>query len=156
MDQAGSVLSTPPTNTPTDPTRRRFLCQTGAAVLVAIPPSAGAPALGGPVDPSYTIIDAHRAPRLAHSAALVEQNRLEELGDRFAGRVAEQPCFDECDAFDRLMGTAPMTVAGLSAWVAYLDDLRRADAWMFEDLPTASTTLIATFATALQNVAVAS
>ena len=143
-------------------TRRGFLSQAAAVAtgvsaltLAAIPRSAGAPAMAGPLDPIHGIMDGHRAARLAHSASLIEHNRLEELGDRDAGRVSEQPCSDECDAFDRLMGTAPTTVAGLSAWIAYLDEIRRADPWMFEDLPTASTTLIATFAASLQNVMVA-
>jgi hypothetical protein len=48
MTQADSVYSTPPTNTPVDPTRRRFL--TVAAVASAV--SAGTLAAAAAMDPS--------------------------------------------------------------------------------------------------------
>ena len=49
-----------------------------------------------------------------------------------------------------------MTFAGLVAWASYLDgEVRRDQEWVFEDHPAAST-LVATFAEALENLAVSS
>jgi hypothetical protein len=148
---------------PVDSTRRRFLSQAagvaaGGAVLAlaTIPPSSVAAAPAAALDPIYGIIDAHRAAYQAHLDAIDEQDRLERLGDPSAGWVSETPCVEAYDAFDRLIETAPVTFPGLIAWVACLDEIRRNDPANFEDLPTASTTLISTLTAALQNVTVAS
>jgi hypothetical protein len=66
MAQADSVLSTPPTNTPVDTTRRHFLLAVGggsAAMLAAtIAESAVLPKDSGlPADPVFALIDAHKA-----------------------------------------------------------------------------------------------
>jgi hypothetical protein len=160
---ADGMFSMPRTNSPADPTRRRFLSTVtsvaaGGAVLgmAAIPTAAVAKLPASPLDPIYGIIDHHRAACIAHSAALVEQTRLEELGDRDAGRVAAEPCFQECEAFDRLIETAPATAQGLLDWLAYLDEIRRLDPWKFEDMAGAAEALIVSFSAALQNVTVAS
>lgn len=79
MTQADCVLSTPPTNTPTNTTRRRFLSQAAgvaaggtALALAAIPPataaSAPASSLEGPYSPA--LVDASRALQHAHDALL--------------------------------------------------------------------------------------
>lgn len=148
---------------PVDSTRRRFLSQAAGVAaggtvlaLATIPPASAAAAPASSPDPIYSIIDAHRAACLAHSAALDESGRLEEMGDPLATSISEVPCSDEYDAFDLLIETAPVTFPGLVAWIAYLDEIRRENPWNFEDLPTASTTLIATLTEALGNLAVSS
>ena len=110
MTQADSVHSTPPTNTsaidhpimfpPVDPTRRRFLAVAAVASVV----SAGTLAAAAAMDPSvpaavtmprhstpdlmFGIIEAHRRASAAHGIALVEQARLEQIGDYLAGQDA--------------------------------------------------------------------
>ena len=81
MTRADSVLNTPPTNTPVDQTRRRFLSQAagvaaggGVLALAAFPPPA---AVAAPVDPVYGLIETHRAAHAAHILACDEQDRLD-------------------------------------------------------------------------------
>jgi hypothetical protein len=104
MTQADSVLSTPPTNTPVDTTRRRFLAVAAVASAVSAGTLAAATAMDPSVpaavtisrhstpDPVFGLIEAHRKAGRDHEAALVEQNRLERIGDKAADWVAEAPC----------------------------------------------------------------
>ena len=99
MTQADSVHSTPPTNTskidtPVDPTRRRFLAVAAVASAVSAGTLAAATAMDPSVpaavtiprhstpDPVFGLIEAHRKAGRDHEAALVEQNRLERIGDK--------------------------------------------------------------------------
>jgi hypothetical protein len=68
MTQADSVLSTPPTNTPVDPTRRHFLTVAVAAGAVAI----AAPATAGLAepDPIFAAIEKHRAAKIPWDKAV--------------------------------------------------------------------------------------
>jgi hypothetical protein len=94
MTQADRVLSTPPTNTPTDPTRRHLLTiAAGGAVAAAIPTAtlAAAPA----VDPIFAAIDAHRQAHAASAAATAEIRRLVDLADQAVGRAIEIPSMIE-------------------------------------------------------------
>jgi hypothetical protein len=120
MSLADSSNSIP---VPAVSTRRAFISTAAGAVLAlaTIPPSAAA--LAGVLDPIYGIIDAHRAACKAYLDALDEQCRLEELEDPLADSVAEEPCHAELDAFDLLIETAPVTAAGLSVRIAYLDEI---------------------------------
>ena len=95
MTQADSVLSTPPTNTPADTTRRHFLLAVagGSAAMLAVPlAEAAATAPASQLDPASGLIEAHRTARAAHLAAIDEQNRLERLGDSNADWVTDGPC----------------------------------------------------------------
>jgi hypothetical protein len=58
MAKATRVYSTPPTNTPVDPTRRHLLTIAAAgAVAAAIPADLGIPTLAAPaVDPAFVLI----------------------------------------------------------------------------------------------------
>jgi hypothetical protein len=138
---------------PVDPTRRRFLSATaglaagGTALALATPPAPAAAAF----DTVFASIEAHRTARAALLAALAEQNRLEEIGDRSGHWLASVACHVATEAFDRLIATAPTTLAGLQAWAAHLDETRHAEAWMFEDEAPA---LIATLVEALENLVV--
>ena len=99
MTQADSVLSTPPTNTPVDTTRRRFLSiAAGSAVAAAIPTAALATAPA--VDPIFNLIEAHRKAHAAHMASLELLNRFERrYGAGQGSWVSTKPCHDEDDAF---------------------------------------------------------
>jgi hypothetical protein len=93
MTQADSVLSTPPTNTPADTTRRHFLLAVagGSAAMLAATLAEPA-ATASQLDPASGLIEAHRTARAAHLAAIDEQNRLERLGDSNADWVTDGPC----------------------------------------------------------------
>jgi hypothetical protein len=148
---------------PVGPTRRRFLSQAAgvaaggtALALATFPPAPAVAAPAGPLDPIFDLINSHRAARAAHLAAIDEQNRLDRLGDPDADSVAEGPCDAEWDSLDALIGSAPVTFAGLAAWAAYLDQIRRDEEWMLEDRSYAASGLIATLVEALGNLEVAS
>jgi hypothetical protein len=152
MTQADRVHSTPPTNTPVDPTRRRFLSQAagvaaGSTVLtLAISPASTALAPASPLDAVYGLIEAHRMAATAWHAYLKAHGHLEEIDD-------EDVCHAAMDAFHELVETAPKTFAGLVAWAAYLDEIRQQQAWIFEE---EGATLVVTLVEALGNLSVSS
>jgi hypothetical protein len=99
MTKADRVLSTPrktasKINTSVDPTRRRFLAVAAVASAVSAGTLAAATAMDASVpaavtisrhstpDPVFGLIEAHRKAGRDHEAALVEQNRLERIGDK--------------------------------------------------------------------------
>jgi hypothetical protein len=102
------------------------------------------------IDPVFGLIEAHRTARASHLAALEEQARLERIGDPLADTIASDPCHADANTFNDLIETAPQTFAGLQAWASYLDEIRRCEAWMFED---EAPTLIVTLVKALGNFA---
>jgi hypothetical protein len=79
MTQADSVYSTPPTNTPVDPTRRRFL--TVAAVASAV--SAGTLAAAAAMDPSIPAAAAKLAAQTLDAELIELGARFEPLVDRY-------------------------------------------------------------------------
>jgi hypothetical protein len=91
MTQADRVYSTPPTNTPVDPTRRHFLTVAAAgavATVAGIPTAVGNPATPA-VDPIYAAIDRHRAEQQAYGDALMARAELHELVPKEVWRL---PC----------------------------------------------------------------
>jgi hypothetical protein len=107
--------------------------------------SAGA-APAGAVDPTFSLIEAHRTASAAHAVACDEQAHLED-GD------AEEACLAAVSAFDDLIQTAPATLVGLVAWAAYLHEIRQVEEWLLEgEAPR----LIETLVEALGNLQVAS
>jgi hypothetical protein len=92
---------------------------------------------------------------VAHMDALKLQNRLERARAPDARLVSEKPCVDEDDAFEALVATPATTLAGLLAWLAYLQELDSEfeTEWMITDRACPST-LINSFAASLQNVGV--
>jgi hypothetical protein len=145
MAKADSVLSTPPTNTsaidhpmmfpPRDPTRRRFLTVAAVASVAGAGTLAAAAARAPDVpqavtaNPMFGMIEAHRRASAAHGIALVEQARLEQIGDLAAAwSIDEQPCHDEFNAFDALLSAEATTVPGIVAQLAYLQDIAERDA----------------------------
>jgi hypothetical protein len=156
MTQADRVHSTPPTNTPVDTTRRRFLSQAAgvaagstALALATSSPASAAVTPASPRDAVYGLIEAHRAAHAAHILACDEQDRLEQMGGP-SSDVAEGPCNADMDAIHELIQTAPTTLAGLVAWAKYLNEV---EAWMIEEQ---GAPLVATLNSTLRNVAVSS
>jgi hypothetical protein len=140
---------------PVDPTRRRFLSNAAGVAaggtvlaLATIPPASAAAAPAGSLDPVFRLIEAHRTATALHGAALVEQNRLEKLGDPRADDIAEAPCHADADAFDAFVETVPRTSAGLRAWAAYLGEILESEGWMVMDR---GPEIVATFVKALGN-----
>jgi hypothetical protein len=173
MIQADSVLSTPPTNTPADTTRRRFLITAAGASAMSVG-SLAASTIQIPVwpiaapsvsitpselvgftvpDPVFGLIEAHRKAGCDHEAALVEQARLEQVGDNAAAwLVSEAPCHAEFNAFDELLSAAATTVPGIVAQLAYLQEIAEHNAWMFSDREDSAARLLKGFAASIANV----
>jgi hypothetical protein len=129
MIQADSVHSTPPTSTPNDPTRRRFLSvAVGGATVLALPPSrAAAPA----ADPIYAVIERHRRACIEHTEAVNIHMDFEEIGmtgaklEKYESLVAETAAtYDRLeDAGLDLINTMPTTFAGILALCRYIKPL---------------------------------
>ena len=105
MTQADSVLSTPPTNTSVDPTRRRFITivAAGAAAIATT-----SPAMAGVAepDPNYAAFDAFRR---AHALFFAEFDGdiPDEIGDQYG---------DACSVMRRTRPTTPAGLAVLTTW----------------------------------------
>jgi hypothetical protein len=127
-------------------TRRGALC--------ALATAAAAPAFpaGLSGDPVFGLIEAHKQASLDHSAALVEQERLERIGDIAGSWAAETCCHAEFEAFDVLLSAAATTVPGIVAKLAYLQGIAESDAWMFDDREGCATSLLEGFAASISNV----
>jgi hypothetical protein len=155
MTKADCVYSTPPTNTPVDPTRRRFLTGAAGAAVVGIPTSnAGA----SEPDPIYAAIEAHRNAHAAHMAALELQARLEKTHRASeVSWVSTKPCHDANDAFDVFIAAPATTLPGLLAKLAYLQDLASdfETEWMIEEC-VGTLSLINSFAASIDNIMVQS
>ena len=167
MTQADSVLSTPPTNTPVDTTRRRFLTVAAGASFVGVgslAAAAMAPSVPAAVtilrtcatvahDPVFGLIEAHRKADRDFDAALDEQSRLEQIGDwAAADLVGEAPCHAAFNGFDVLLAAPAATLPGVRAKLAYLQDIAKRNAWMFTDRPNAAILLLEGFAASVANV----
>ncbi len=143
MTRADSVLSTPPTNTPTDTTRRRFLAVAavgsfvGAGSLAAaaiappnvpqavtIPPT---PCLAVPAvlsDPAFVLIADKRAADIAHGKAIDAEEEAEEHG------IGLDEAYDRCSAachaaqaiYWKLATTLPTTLAGVAAVLRFANE----------------------------------
>lgn len=138
-------------NPPVDPTRRRFLSvAAGGAVAAAIPIAvlADTPAL----DPVFDLIDIHRKAHAAHLAAIKEADRL---GESWSG-ITEQPCVDENDAFEILVGAAATTLPGILAKLDYLRELAEQEAWMLDEREGVALLLADSIVTSLRNAGVLS
>jgi hypothetical protein len=128
MDQAKRVLSTPPTNAPTDTTRRRFLTlAAGASVAsvgtlaVAAMPTAAPDSAACAADPAFALIRAKREADVLHSWAIEAQDVAEKWQgpSSDAARKADERCYAACLAVNeidwKLATTPPTTLAGVVA-----------------------------------------
>jgi hypothetical protein len=165
MTQAKRVHSTPPTNTsatnptgPVDSTRRGFIALAAGASIISVG-SIGAVAMPisatqvsyAPIDPIFTAIDAHRKANAAHWAVLKASEGISDWG------ITEQPCHDENNAFDVLIGAPAVTPAGLRAKLEYLRVIAEGEeAWMLDEREGAALLLIDSFIASLRNVGVLS
>jgi len=156
MTQADRVFSTPPTNMPIDPNRRRFLSiAAGGAVAAAIPTAtlAGIPA----IDPMFDLIEAHRKAHAAHMASLELQNRFERrYGAGQGSWISTKPCHDENEAFEALIAAAATTLPGLLAKLNYMEELSSEfeTEWMIEERPDPGV-LFRSFAESIANLTAA-
>jgi hypothetical protein len=156
MTQADSVLSTPPTNTPIDTTRRRLLnIVARAAVAVAIPTGAAAMPAVPSIDPVFQLIETDRATHIAHLASIELQNRYERRYGGGAGWISEEACCEEDEAFEAFVAAAAITMRGLIAKLAYFEELASdfETEWMVHERPDC-TDLIQSFAASLSNIGV--
>jgi hypothetical protein len=92
MAKATRVLSTPPTNTPVDTTRRRFLTvaavgsMIGAGIAFAaaapndVPKAVTVPRHSRPDDPAFVLIADKLAGDIAHCEAIDAQDEADERG----------------------------------------------------------------------------
>jgi hypothetical protein len=96
MTQATRVYSTPPTNTPIDTHRRRFLAIAAGASVVSVGALAAVAKPTGAqdtaIDPIFDVIEAHREAAAASAAASAEIRRLCDLADSIVGDGIEVPC----------------------------------------------------------------
>jgi hypothetical protein len=140
MTQADSVLSTPPKNTPVDPTRRRFLAvaavasAVGAGTLAAATQAANVPQAvtvpAGP-DPIYDVIEQHRKAAREHIEALNIHCAFEECGmqgeklEEYERLVAltDEAYYAMSSAGCTLVNTRPATLAGILALCRYIEPL---------------------------------
>jgi hypothetical protein len=125
MAKATRVYSTPPTNTPADTTRRRFLTVAAAGSMAGLIPAI-ASAL--PDDPIFAAIKRHRAASIVWNAAVdvrshfndlqmtAEQREQRDVLD-YEVEDAREPC--EQAGID-LITTEPTTPAGIIAAIRYI------------------------------------
>jgi hypothetical protein len=154
MIQADSVHSTPPTDT-SSVTRRNMIggiATAGAAG--ALPAIAVAPAAAA--DPIFSVIETHRKDHAAHIASIELQDCFQRrYGAGSGGWITERPCCDEDDSFVALVAAPAMTVQGLSAKLAYFDELAGdfETEWMVPERAEAAV-LIQSFTESLKNIGV--
>jgi hypothetical protein len=126
MAKATCVLSTPPTNTPTDTTRRRLLTiAAGGAVAAAIPTYA----LGHAADRAFALIAEKLAADEAHCRAIDAQDEAETCHGFRSEAAAEAA--DNCAAAGhavneidwKLANTLPTTLAGVAAVLRFANEI---------------------------------
>jgi hypothetical protein len=128
------VYSTPPTNTPVDPTRRHLLTIAAAgAVAAAIPADLGIPTLAAPaVDPAFVLIAEKLAADVAHCEAIDAQGEIEGRGDfRSDAAIEDQDnseaaCHYVNEVDWKLATTPPTTLAGVAAVLRFANEIEDA------------------------------
>ncbi len=127
MIQADSVLSTPPTNTPVDTARRRFLAV--AAVGSFVGAGSLAAAAMAPPNAAFALIADKRAADIAHGEAIDAQDEAEDkYGDRSdEASEADDRCEAACHAVHaidwKLATTPPTTLAGVAAVLRFANEI---------------------------------
>jgi hypothetical protein len=154
MTQADSVLSTPPTNTPVDTTRRRFMTIAAGGITGLTPAIAAALPIDAATDSVFELIDTHRKAHAAHMASLELQNRFERrYGAGHGSWISTKPCHDENEAFEALIAAAATTLPSLLAKLNYMEELSSEfeTEWMIEERPDPGA-LFRSFAESIANV----
>ena len=126
MTQATRVYSTPPTNTPVDPTRRHLLTVAAGGAVAAAIPTAALAAVTEP-DPAFALIAEKLAADVAHCEAIDAQDEAERDGDPDAEETAYQRCCVACGVVNeadwRLATTPPTTLAGIAAVLRFANQI---------------------------------
>jgi hypothetical protein len=131
MAKATRVHSTPPTNTPIDTTRRRFLAvSAGASVATLAVAAMPATARGAcAADPAFALIAEKLAADIAHCEAIDEQDKadVEHGFGSEAAWEANERCEAACHAVNavdwRLATTPPTTLAGVAAVLRFANKI---------------------------------
>ncbi len=139
MTQADSVLSTPPTSTPIDSTRRHFLSVVAGASAAAISTLAMAAAApnGGActADPAFALIDAKRAADVLHvDACHVLADAESQYGvssdEAETAFVNSGPACDAAyEAAWSLATTPPRTLVGIVAVLRFINAIDAEGNW---------------------------
>jgi hypothetical protein len=141
MTRADRVLSTPPTNTPIDTARRRFLAVAAGAsaasvgTLAAAPMPAAVARIPTAVDPIYAAIERHKQTCTVWDEAVDVRSNFEDLDMTEEQR---EQCDELNDAVEDawmpcrqagldLINTEPTTPAGIIAAIAYIRSQMRDD-----------------------------
>jgi hypothetical protein len=146
MTKSERVLGTPPTNTPVDPTRRRFLTVAAGGTVAAVAISTTAQAAGSPPDPIFAAIERHRAAGIVWNAAVDVRAAFPEFSRPMTEETREErDILDDAvdDARDPLkkagadlINTAPTTRAGIVTAIQYMQRQMRDDGtFMPYDIP---------------------
>jgi hypothetical protein len=140
MAKADRVYITPPTNTPVDTTRRRFLAVAAVGSIVGAGSLAFAAAASNDVplavtvprhsgqDPAFALIADKRAADIAHGEAIDAQDEAEgRYGIRSdEASEADDRCLAACRAVRaidwRLATTPPTTLAGVAAVLRFANE----------------------------------
>jgi hypothetical protein len=137
MAKADCVLSTPPTNTPIDTTRRRFLTVAAVGSIVGAGSLAAAAMAPNDIlqavtvprhsrpDPAFALIADKRAADIAHGEAIDAQDEADESG--IGIDEADDRCWAACHAvraIDWKLATAPpTTLAGVAAVLRFANEI---------------------------------
>jgi hypothetical protein len=125
-----------------------------AGNVAAAIPTTGLTAVAAEPDPIFAVIAEHRRTHAAHMESLVLQNRLERKHSSDCGWVSEKSCHDENDAFEALVATPAITLAGLIAWLDFQELSSEFETeWMIEERAAAAV-LIQSFVASLMNIGV--
>jgi hypothetical protein len=137
MTQADRVLSTPPTNTPIDTTRRRFLTVAAVGSMIGagslafaaaapndVPQAVTVPMHSGQ-DPAFALIADKQAADIAHGEAIDAQDEADESG------IGQDEAHDRCcaagdavNAIDWKLATIPpTTLAGVAAVLRFANEI---------------------------------
>jgi hypothetical protein len=136
MTQADSVLSTPPTNTRVDTTRRRFLIVAAVASAVGtgtlaaaarapyVPQAVTIPRHSRP-DPAFVLIADKLAGDIAHGEAIDAKAEAEEYG------IGLDEAYDRCSAAYHAVNAidwklATTTLAGVAAVLRFANEIEDA------------------------------
>jgi hypothetical protein len=131
MAKATRVYSTPPTNTPADTTRRRFLTVAAAGSIAGFSPAIAAAAVIVP-DPAFALIAEKLAADVAHCEAIDAQDEADTCYGFRSEAAAEAA--DNCAAAGhavnevdwKLANTRPTTLAGVAAVLRFANEIEDA------------------------------
>ena len=136
MTKADSVHSTPPTNTPVDTTRRRFITIAAGASIVSVGSLVAAAAIPATAnvtsDPAFALIAEKPAADVAHGEAcdaLSEAENRYGVGSEEAEDLYERggpACDAAMEACWPLATTPPTTLAGVAAVLRFANEVEDA------------------------------